>query len=87
MRTALFYCAPPNVASVKARTRPKAADGADMAAQWRMRWQVLEERLEDVQRAHSALQEQYGELSADYRHVLNRLWKQSAGLTTRRERG
>jgi len=76
------------VASVKARTRPKAADGADMAAQWRMPvHRVLEERLEDAQRAHSALQEQYGELSADYRHVLNRLWKQSAGLTTRRERG
>jgi len=28
----------------------------------------------------------YGELSADYKHVLDRLWKQNAGMTTRQER-
>jgi len=47
---------------------------------------ALEEQLEDATRAHSALQEQYGELSLDYRHVLNQLWKINAGLTMRRER-
>lgn len=31
-------------------------------------------------------EEQRRELSADYKDVLNRLWKQSAGLPTRRER-
>ena len=57
-----------------------------MVQVWRLRCQVLEERLEDTQRAHSALQEQYGELSADYWHALDRLWRQNAGLSTRRDR-
>ncbi len=57
-----------------------------MVARWRLRCEALEEQLEDAHRAHSALQEQYGELSLDYRHVLNQLWRQNAGLTTRRER-
>ncbi len=47
---------------------------------------VLEERLEDATRAHSALQQQYGELSLDYRHALNQLWKINAGLSSRRGR-
>ncbi len=73
-------------ASTRARTRSTATQSADMAHVWRCKCLALEEHLQDAQRAHSALQEQYGELSADYKHVLNRLWKQSAGLTTRRER-
>ena len=57
-----------------------------MVARWRLRCQALEEQLEDATRAHSALQKQYGELSLDYRHCLDRLWKQNAGLSTRRDR-
>lgn len=74
------------MAVVEAHKRTSGAESRDMNAQWRLRCQVLEERLEDLQRAHSALQEQYGELSRDYRRALNKLWAQSAGLTTRRER-
>jgi len=70
-----------------AHKRTSSAHSSDMVARWRLRCETLEEQLEDATRAHSALQEQYGELSADYKHVLNRLWKQSVGLTTRRERG
>ncbi len=43
----------------------------------------MEEKLQDVTAAHSALQEQYGELSLDYRHALNQLWKLNAGLARR----
>ena len=48
--------------------------------------ETLEEQLEDATRALRVSQEQYGELSADYRHALDRLWKQNAGLSTRRDR-
>lgn len=34
-------------------------------------------------RPHSALQEQYGELSLNYRHVLRQLWRADAGITRR----
>ena len=54
-----------------------------MNALWRTRCQALEEQLEDLTAAHSALQTQYGELSRDYRHALNALWKANAGLSTR----
>jgi hypothetical protein len=54
-----------------------------MLAQWRMRCVVLEEKLQDATAAHTALQEQYGELSLDYKHVLDRLWRSNAGLTRR----
>jgi hypothetical protein len=69
-----------------AQTRVSDATRADVAATWRMRCTLLEERLQDATRAHRALQEQYGELSLDYRHVLDKLWRANAGLTTRRER-
>jgi hypothetical protein len=69
--------------STRARTSTSAAVTADMLSTWRIRCQTLEERLEDVTAAHSALQEQYGELSADYRHVLNKLWQQNAGMSRR----
>ncbi len=59
---------------------------ADMTQLWRMRCQVLEERLEDTTAALRASEAARLELSADYRHVLNRLWKINAGLTTRGER-
>ncbi len=61
-----------------------SAHSSDMVARWRLRWRGLEEQLEDATRALRASQEQYGELSLDYRHALNRLWKQNAGMTTRR---
>ncbi len=60
--------------------RTSAAASADMLAQWRMRCVALEERLQDATAAHSVLQEQYGELSADYLHVLNQLWKLNARM-------
>ncbi len=62
--------------------RPQQRYGGPVAAQV----PGLEEQLEDATRAHSALQKQYGELSLDYRHCLDRLWKQNAGLSTRRDR-
>ncbi len=72
--------------TVAAHKRTSAAESADMNAQWRIRCTVLEERLADPVAALRASEEARRELSADYKHVLNRLWTQSAGLTTRRER-
>ncbi len=69
-----------------AHKRTSSAHSSDMVARWRLRCPALEEQLEDATRAHSALQKQYGELSLDYRHCLDRLWKQNAGLSTRRDR-
>ena len=69
-----------------AHTHTSAAVTADVVATWRLRCVALEERLQDTQRAHSALQEQYGELSLDYKHALNQLWKANARMGTRRER-
>jgi hypothetical protein len=69
-----------------ATTRTSDAVRADVTAQWRMRCTALEERLQDATRAHSDLQEQHGELSLDYRHALNQLWKINAGMSTRRGR-
>ena len=69
-----------------AHTHTSAAVVADTNTVWRLRCTLLEEKLEDAQRAHSALQEQYGELSLDYRFALDRLWRQNAGLSTRRDR-
>jgi hypothetical protein len=67
-----------------AHTRTSDAVRADMLATWRMRCTALEEKLADATAAHSALQEQYGELSLDYRHVLNQLWQQNARMPRRR---
>jgi hypothetical protein len=69
-----------------AQTRVSDAVRDDVVATWRMRCTLLEERLQDATRAHRALQAQYGELSLDYKHVLAKLWRANAGLTTRRER-
>ncbi len=63
--------------------RTNAASSADMNAQWRMRCVALEDRLADATAAHSALQEQYVELSLDYRHALNLLWQQNARMARR----
>ena len=66
-----------------ATTRTSDAVKADTNAVWRLRCTLLEEKLEDAQRAHSALQEQYGELSADYKHSLAQLWALNARLPRR----
>jgi len=63
-----------------ARTTTSAAVRADVLATWRLRCVALEEKLQDATAAHSALQEQYGELSLDYWHALNQLWKLNARL-------
>jgi hypothetical protein len=53
---------------------------------WRLRCQALEERLEDTTRALRASEAARLELSLDYKHVLAKLWRANAGLSTRRER-
>jgi len=63
-----------------ARTTTSAAVRADVVATWRLRCQALEEKLQDVTEAHGGLQEQYGELSLDYKHALNQLWKLNARM-------
>ncbi len=68
-----------------AHTHTSAAASADMNGVWRLRCRALEERLEDVTAALRASEQERHELSLDYRHVLNQLWKINAGLT-RRER-
>ncbi len=57
-----------------------------MTARWRLRCQHLEEQLQDLTRALTASEAERRELSLDYKHVLDKLWRQNAGLTTRRER-
>jgi len=47
---------------------------------------VLEEQMQDTTWALRASEQQRRELSMDYNHVLDRLWKINAGLTTRCER-
>jgi hypothetical protein len=63
-----------------AQTRVSDAVRDDIAATWRMRCTLLEEKLQDATRAHTALQQQYVELSLDYKHSLNRLWALNARL-------
>ncbi len=55
----------------------------DMNDRWRLRVQLLEEQLQDARADYSALQTQYGELSADYKHVLGQLWRANAGMVRR----
>jgi hypothetical protein len=73
-----------------ARTRTSDAVRADMLATWRIRCTALEEKLEEkLQDTTAALRRsetERRELSLDYKHVLDKLWRQNAGLTTRRER-
>lgn len=56
-----------------------------MVTRWRLRCQHLEEQLEDTTAALRASEEQRRELSADYKHALNALWRANAGMV-RRER-
>ncbi len=46
----------------------------------------LEEQLQATTAALRRSEAERRELSLDYKHVLDRLWRQNAGLTTRRER-
>ena len=59
---------------------------ADTNTVWRIRCQALEERLQDATAAFRASEQERRELSLDYRHALDKLWKLNAGLTTRRDR-
>ncbi len=70
--------------AVATGTRTSDAVRADVVATWRLRCVALEDRVQDLTQAHSALQEQYGELSLDYKHALNQLWRQNARLANRR---
>ena len=58
---------------------------SDMVMRWRLRCQVLEERLEDASEALRASEAARLELSKDYKHVLGQLWRANAGIQ-RRER-
>ncbi len=66
--------------------RTSDAVRADVVATWRLRCTALEDRVQDLTRALRVSEQERRELSLDYRHVLARLWKLNAGLTTRRER-
>ncbi len=63
-----------------ARTSTSDAVRADVVAQWRLRCVALEDRVQDLTAAHSVLQQQYVELSLDYRHALNQLWQANARM-------
>jgi hypothetical protein len=69
--------------AVATGTRTSDAVRADVTAQWRLRCVALEDKLQDATAAHSDLQEQYGELSADYLHVLRQLWALNARMPRR----
>jgi hypothetical protein len=69
-----------------AHRRTSAAQSADMLAQWRLRCVALEDRVQDLTRALRASEAERHELSLDYKHVLHRLWRANAGMSTRRDR-
>ncbi len=69
-----------------AQTRVSDAVRADVAATWRMRCQCLEESLRDATAALRVSEQERRELSLDYRHVLDKLWRQNAQLGKRRVR-
>ncbi len=69
-----------------AQTRVSAAVVADTNTVWRLRCVALEESLSDVRAALRRSEQERRELSLDYRHVLHKLWRANAGLTTRRDR-
>ena len=54
-----------------------------MNAVWRLRCVALEDRVQDLTRALRRSELERRELSLDYRHALNQLWKANAGLTRR----
>jgi hypothetical protein len=64
-----------------AHTRTSPAQSADMLGVWRQRCQALEERLEDTTAALRASEAERRELSLDYKHILDRLWRQSTRAT------
>ncbi len=66
------------------RTSP--AHSADMLQVWRLRCVALEDRVQDLTRALRVSEQERHELSQDYRHVLNQLWRANAGLSSRRDR-
>jgi hypothetical protein len=63
-----------------AQTRTSDATRADVAMQWRMRCQTLEESLQDATAALRVSELERRELSLDYRHCLHRLWALNARL-------
>jgi hypothetical protein len=73
-------------ANSHAQTRTSDAVVADTNTVWRLRCRALEDRLQDATAALRRSELERRELSLDYRHVLDRLWKLNAGLTTRRDR-
>ena len=66
-----------------AHTRTSAAASADMNGVWRVRCTVLEERVQDLTRALRVSEQERRELSLDYKHVLDRLWRANAGMARR----
>jgi hypothetical protein len=62
-----------------------SAHTADMTQLWRTRCQALEEKLQDTTAALRVSEAARLELSADYKHALNALWRANAGMM-RRER-
>ena len=63
-----------------ATTHTSDAASADMNGVWRLRCVALEDRVQDLTRALRVSEQERHELSLDYRHVLNQLWKANAGL-------
>jgi len=66
-----------------AHTRTSAAASADTNTVWRLRCVALEDRVQDLTRALRVSEQERRELSLDYKHVLDRLWRANAGLTRR----
>jgi hypothetical protein len=64
-----------------ARTRTSAAVSADVNTRWRLRCQALEEQLQATIAALRASEAERRELGLDYKHVLDRLWRQSTRAT------
>ncbi len=75
-------------ATTHARTHKRTSDAVrgDVNMQWRLRCVLLEEKLTDLTAALRASERERRELSLDYKHVLDKLWRANAGLTTRRDR-
>ncbi len=69
-----------------AYTGTSPAASADMTTRWRLRCTALEEQLQAITAALRRSETERRELSLDYKHVLDKLWRQNAGLTTRRDR-
>jgi len=66
-----------------ATTRTSDAVVADTNTVWRLRCTLLEEKLADLTVALRRSETERRELSLDYKHVLDRLWKANAGMSRR----